>query len=146
MKILKPLICNAVLLWAFSPVSLATAIRFDDPKFVTLSDGRRVEFGQGIICTDDCLSAEIPGLADSSSRRLLWIPLITTVVICAILCRPGAPPVVVPNQPDNPPRITPTPPPRRDVPPRTEVPEPATLLLLGAGLAFFASQLKRKLS
>lgn len=126
----KHIITNVVLLWAFSPVSLANPIRFDDPKFVTLSDGRRVPYGQGVICSDECVTAEsLPG----GSRQWWIVPVMTTVVVCALLCRPVQPPTLIPNQPETP--NTPNPTPRRNVPPRTEVPDRNTLELLGLGLA-----------
>lgn len=133
MNLTKHIITNAILLWAFSPVSLANAIRFDDPKFVTLSSGQQVPFGvPGVICADDCVSVETLAMPDSS-RRLWIVPITTILVLCAVLCRGSEPPPVVPARPDTP---QPTPTPRREVPlrPAAPVPDRNTLELCGLGL------------
>lgn len=134
MNLTKHIITNAILLWAFSPVSLANAIRFDDPKFVTLSDGRNVPYGQGVICSDECVEAAAESLPDSRTRRWWLVPITTVAVLCAVLCRPGNPPTITPDEPLTP-RPNPTPAPRRDTPPRAEVPDRNSLELVGLGLA-----------
>jgi hypothetical protein len=111
----------------------------EQPEFVRLPDGRMVPYGQGVICAENC----VEGFAEEAVRRpRLWLiaPLIAGGVICAVLCGghestpPGSnPPNTNPTpfgSPTNPPNPTPT--------PTSPVPEPATLMLLGTGLAFLA--------
>lgn len=135
----KSIICNLILFIVFSPPSLASPVFTDDPsKFVRLSDGRQVEFGQGVICSDDCVSTEIfTPPDDNARRRWMLVPFIgTAIVLCAVLCRGGsAPPTVTPNPPGNP--TPPTP------PPPTEIPEPLTVATVSLGLAMIAALRKR---
>lgn len=127
----KHIITNALLLWAFSPVSLANAIRFDDPKLVTLSDGRRVPFGQGVICSDKCVQSGAETLPDSSKRRQ-WLWLLIPAALTGFILIPNDPPTITTTRATTPDLPMPTP--RRDVPTRTEVPDRNTLEMLGLGL------------
>lgn len=110
----------------------------EQPEFVHLPDGRIVPYGQGVICTESCVEGFVE---DAVRRPRLWLiaaPLIAGGAICAVLCgghdTPGGnPPNTNPTPfgtPTNPPTPTPT--------PTSPVPEPATLMLLGTGLAFLA--------
>ncbi|MBS1809083.1 MAG: PEP-CTERM sorting domain-containing protein [Acidobacteria bacterium] len=112
----------------------------DKPDFVRLTDGRIVPYGPGIVCSEECLQSDALALSDEAVPRLtpnvfrpwlLAIPAIVGgVVICAVLCRGGDSPTNVSSA--TPPVINPP------VPPVTDVPEPATLVLLGVGLAMMA--------
>ena len=111
------------------------------PEFVRLPDGRIVPYGRGVICDENC----VEDFSESSRRPKLWLiapPIIVGGIICAILCggdhggNPTGNPRIFGGT-DNPPRPLPT--------PSSSVPEPATLILLGAGLALLASKgIKRR--
>ncbi len=110
----------------------------DRPEFVRLADGRIVPYGPGVVCTDDCVQSEAFGPEDPTELRsavtginpwLLAVPAIVGgVIACVVLCRGS----------DNSAVLTSVEPPRIVTPPNQDVPEPATLLLLGLGLAIMA--------
>lgn len=101
------------------------------PEFVRLPDGRIVPYGPGVICDENCAD-----FSATSHRPRLWLfvpPIIIGGVICAVLCGrgperdsspPGSPGLF--GDLGNPPNPKPT--------PGAQVPEPTTLMLLGAGL------------
>ncbi len=96
------------------------------PEFVRLPDGRIVPYGPGIICTEN----EVEAFEAAAPRRLpLWFvapPVLAGGLFCAVLCGgPPGPPRIFTSD-NNPP------------PSDTVIPEPATLVLLGLGLAIFA--------
>lgn len=109
------------------------------PEFVRLPDGRIVRYGPGIICEENCVEPIAPAAFRGPGPALWWIipPIIAGGVLCAVLCRPDrdtnpqpSPTIIIPPaspQPTATAAPSPTPPP-------TEIPEPGTLLLLGAGL------------
>lgn len=110
----------------------------EKPEFVQLTDGRIVPYGPGIVCSDECIQSDALALSDEALPRippggvrpwLLAFPAIVGgVVACIVLCRGGDSSTTVVT--DTPPVVTP--------PPVTDVPEPATLVLLGLGLAIVA--------
>jgi hypothetical protein len=112
----------------------------DKPDFVHLADGRVVPYGPGVICSDDCIGSEALALSDAPlppipnpglSPWFLAVPaIIGGVVACVMLCRGGDATIVSAAEP---PRIINPP-----SPPPADVPEPATLVLLGLGLAMIA--------
>ncbi len=120
----KALICNAVVALALnaSPVTLQDPIEQGKaPITVTLSDGRIVPYGAGIICTEEC---PMPTL-EAERRRNRWLVpgllvggAITTV--CLLCC-------------DEPPTglLPPV-----SQPPSADVPESEPLFLTGLGLWF----------
>lgn len=115
-------------------------------KTVRLSDGREVDFGPGVICSDACIEANAMSLLDavpaeaappsSSLSTAFWIavPILGGVVVYLLL-RGGTPTlVVVPGGGTTPGGNT----------PGAAVSEPTTLLLLGSGLASVAAGLRRR--
>ena len=121
-----------------------TAAKISDsgekPEFVRLTDGRVVPYGPGIVCSDECIQSEALALGDEAlpllptagfNTWLLAVPAaVAGVVACFVLCRGGDSSTLVTSTP---PVVNPPPP-----PPAADVPEPATLMLLGLGLAMMA--------
>lgn len=135
----------------------AATVRFndlqDDPKHsrmierdgqtvILMPDGRVLSLGQGVLCTDECVTPAIT--PERSSRRWL-IPVVlgaALIAVCVIACRGcrDTPPIVSPPTALVPPMIQPP-----TQPPITPVPEPSTLLLFAAGLLLsFSLRLLRK--
>ncbi len=120
-----------------------------NPEFVRLADGRIVPFGAGVICSDNCVGAEtfdsIPDLGKIANARginpwLMAIP-ITAGGIAAIVLLSGSnsvsstpiidsgttPVVIIPRDPAP-----------------VATPEPATLALMGVGLAMLAQRSRKR--
>lgn len=128
----KSILCS--LLWVALPTpSLSAPVTFQDPitpQTVTLSDGRRIPFGPGVICSNECVEAEALALPDEpSNRRWLWLlPLGGALIVLTLL----PPDSSTPGTPLDPPVPAP-------------VPETGTLLLLCAGLLLLSVKLKKEL-
>lgn len=109
------------------------------PEFVRLPDGRIVRYGPGIVCEENCVEPIAPAAFRGPGPALWWIipPIVAGGILCAVLCRPDrennpqpTPTIVIPP-PSPQPTATLAPSP---TPPPTQVPEPGTLALFGAGL------------
>lgn len=121
------------------------------PKFVRLPDGRIVPFGAGVICTEDCVQDTEFEMA-KTKRPILWYALVPIAIggIIAVLASRGGDPVG-PNGnprlfdlPGGTPNPTGTPRPLPSPNPNAQVPEPATMILFGSGLALIAQRIRKK--
>ena len=120
-----------------------------NPEFVRLADGRIVPFGSGVVCSDNCVGAEAfdapfdlgkIATAKGINPWLIAIPVAAGGVAAIFLLSGGngvsnSPTIVT----DTLPVVLP---PRDPVP--APVPEPATLALLGAGLAILAKHSRKR--
>ncbi len=114
------------------------------PEFVRLADGRIVPFGAGVVCTDNCVSAEVFDLGKIATPKgfnpwLLSIPIAAGGVAAIFLLSGGNSTTPTTIVTDTLPIITP---PRDPVP--APVPEPATLALMGVGLAMLARRSRKR--
>lgn len=128
MKLLAILILLATPVWAgpitFTGQQQTQSGKSDDPVFVRLSDGRVVAFGQGSLCDSDC--AEVSTEESTKSRKLLWLVPLAAISLCVRLCGRSVS------------GSTPEP-----STPSADVPELATLVLLGTGLLMTARRIGR---
>lgn len=115
------------------------------PEFVRLPDGRIVRYGPGLVCDENCVEPVAPAAFRGPGPGFWWIvpPIIAGGILCVVLCRPDrenpqpSPTINIPSSPQPTvtasPGISPTPSP--SLQPTPEIPEPGTLILLGAGLS-----------
>ena len=119
------------------------------PEFVKLADGRIIPYGPGVSCTDSCVGADIIE-KDGRGFNKKWlyaVPVIAGIAVVGVMLGSSdaslprnvggvtqPPKPVVPTDPNNP--TTPTDPSNPGQP--QPVPEPATIALMGAGLAMMA--------
>ncbi len=124
------------------------------PEFVRLPDGRIVRYGPGIICDENCVEPIAPAAFRGPGPSLWWIvpPIIAGGILCAVLCRPDrdsnpqpSPTIVIPP-PSPQPTATIAPTPSPTSPPPTEIPEPGTLILFGAGLGALWARKRRQIA
>lgn len=110
---------------------LSKVVEVDGKQMILLPDGRVIPFGQSTICSDNC-----PVIEESPGRSRLWLLLIPAGIVAVIALWPDSPVVRVQQL---------SPGPNRETPPRgAEVPESATLGLLGFGLLGFSLLMRRK--
>ncbi len=132
-----------------------TVESLEHPEFVKLADGRIIPYGAGVACSDSCVGADIiernnPGF---NKKWLLAVPVIAGIAVAGVMLGgsdaslprftnvggvttgPTTPPIVVtPNDPN-----TPTTPNDPSTPGQPQpVPEPATIAMMGAGIAMMA--------
>lgn len=115
------------------------------PEFVRLPDGRIVRYGPGIVCDENCVEPVAPAAFRGPGPGFWWLvpPIVAGGILCAVLCRPDdnnpqpSPTIIIPASPQ--PTVTASPgvspSPTASVQPTPEIPEPGTLVLLGAGLS-----------
>ncbi len=124
------------------------------PEFVKLADGRIIPYGPGVSCTDSCVGADTiekdgPGF---NKKWLYAVPVIAGIAVVGVMLGssdaslprsvggvtqgPDVP--VVPTDPNTPTNPT------NPVQPQP-VPEPATIALMGAGLAMMARHKVREM-
>ena len=123
-----------------------TVESLDHPEFVRLADGRMIPYGSGVICSDACVESEAFANPSGFPRKwLIALPLAGAAIVGVILASSDSsrtPRTAVDNNTKDPdPTPTPTPVCQGDncaKPPTEPVPEPATLALMGAGLAVFS--------
>ncbi len=118
------------------------------PEFVRLADGRIVPFGAGVICSDNCVGAEVFdsfGMGKIATVKGInpWLIAIPVAAggLAAIFLLSGSngvssSPTIVSNTPAV--IISP-----RDPAPAA-VPEPTTLALMGVGLAMLARRSRKR--
>ncbi|HMV48058.1 MAG TPA: PEP-CTERM sorting domain-containing protein [Blastocatellia bacterium] len=116
------------------------------PEFVRLPDGRIVRYGPGIVCDENCVEPVAPAAFRGPGPGFWWIvpPIVAGGILCVVLCRPNdnpqpSPTINIPSSPQPTvtasPSVSPTAMPTATVQPTPEIPEPGTLILLGAGLS-----------
>lgn len=119
------------------PSPAVTQLGEELPRFIRLPDGRLVPYGPGVVCTEDCVEpfdlVRKPGFV--FRPWMIAVPLGGGVLVGALALVSGNnnsnSPNLIPATPTPTPSVTPTPTPT----PGGEVPEPATIVLLGTGLA-----------
>lgn len=117
-----------------------------DPTMIKLSDGRMVPFGPGIICSRECSSGEQIVDGESFLSRYKWpitFGLIGAAVGGILLTKNGDTPTLSPKN-----TTTPLIPASGTIGTGSSsipnpVPEPATMLLLGAGITILVSRRRR---
>ncbi len=122
--------------------AILTVESLDHPEFVRLADGRLIPYGPGVICSESCVESVVAPQG-FPRKWLIALPLMGAAIVGVILATntPRIPRTIV-GSTTQPPTTTPTPTPTPGCvgsncsnPPTEPVPEPATLALMGAGLA-----------
>lgn len=113
--------------------AFAGSLTFQDPVTVKLSDGRIVPYGPGVICEPSCEGATEP---EGNNRKRVGIAVLVIggILGSSLLLRSssfvgGTSTASGPN-------------PKPSEPPVSSIPEPGTLVLLGAGLLLVSRKLK----
>ncbi len=114
----------------------------EQPEFVRLADGRMIPYGPGVVCSESCVESAVE--PQGFPRKWLIALPIAGAIIAGVILASDAPriPRTAVDSVTQPPPTTPTPTPSpvctggncTDTP-MEPVPEPATLALMGAGLA-----------
>ncbi len=134
-----------------------TVESLEHPEFVKLADGRIIPYGPGVSCSDACVGADIiekdgPGF---NKKWLYAIPVIAGIAVVGVML--GSSDASLPRTvggitqgPDTP--VTPVDPNAPTTPsnPSTPgqpqpVPEPATIAMMGAGIAMMARNKVREM-
>jgi hypothetical protein len=119
-----------------------TVESLDQPEFVRLADGRLIPYGPGVICSDSCVESVVEPQG-FPRKWLIALPIAGAAIVGVLLATDSTRiPRTAVDEVIQPPTTTPSPTPTPvctggncTQTPVEPVPEPATLALMGAGLA-----------